>query len=170
MSGMKNGIFILMFVGIIGLAYFSAQSSGQKRLDLNLIQIGMTEASLKAHFGSPSNKNRNQLTYILEDYSELVVTLRDNLVSSAKVKFHRPLQIEDPKLRQLTLVQMDTLLEGQPSWFLAGNPEEGLIYKVTAAGVVESITWIRPFSYGLQRPKELQALFRDFNIQRSLNM
>jgi hypothetical protein len=168
---MKTGAFFTVILGLIGLAYFSAQSQGQQPLELKDIQLGMNEKQLAQFFGGPSSKHRNQLTYILPDYSELSVTLRDQVVSSAKIKFHKPLKIEDPKLRQLTLVQMDTEVSGtQPSWFFAGNPSEGLIYKITAQGVIESITWIKPFTYGQQRPKELQALFKDFNIQRTLNL
>ena len=132
----------------------------------------MTVVELEDDFGAPFERNRNELTYILEDSSQLIITLRDNLVASALLKFHRPLRIEDPKLRQLTLVQMNASeLEGdRPSWFYAGKPEDGLIYKITQKGEVETITWVPPFTYGNNQPKNVQALLKDFRIRHLSNL
>lgn len=167
---MKYGIYFLLILGLVIGAYCTALQKIESPLKLNNLHLGMDMEELNRSFGSPSAKSRNQITYILDDGSELVITLRDQKVSSATVKFHRLIQIQDPDMRKLSLVQMDTR-EGEgnrPGWFFAGKPTEGLIYKITTEGVIESITWVPPFSYGNNRPKQLQALLRDFKSQRSL--
>jgi hypothetical protein len=130
----------------------------------------MTVDEIQKTFGTPFAETRNHFTYVLQDGSELFITLRDERVSSATVKFHRTIQIQDPEMKRLTLVQMDQAQQesNNPSWFFAGKPEEGLIYKITSQGLIESLTWVPPFSYGPNRPKQLQALLRDFNNQRSM--
>jgi hypothetical protein len=130
----------------------------------------MTVDEIQKTFGTPFAETRNHFTYVLQDGSELFITLRDERVSSATVKFHRTIQIQDPEMKRLTLVQMDQAQQesNNPSWFFAGKPEEGLIYKITSQGLIESLTWVPPFSYGSNRPKQLQALLRDFNSQRSM--
>jgi hypothetical protein len=108
----------------------------------------------------------------LEDASQLFITLRDDRVASAMVKYHRPLKIQDPQLRRLTLVQMNPgdIQDSAPTYFFAGKPEEGLIYKVTKDGEVESLTWVPPFTYGRYQEKNLQALLRDFRTQNLSNL
>lgn len=169
---MKYG---LLFVGIIVsvvYAYIQANKVLTTQIELPKVRLTMTVAELEDDFGAPFERNRNELTYILEDSSQLIITLRDNLVASALLKFHRPLRIEDPKLRQLTLVQMNASeLEGdRPSWFYAGKPEDGLIYKITQKGEVETITWVPPFTYGNNQPKNVQALLKDFRIRHLSNL
>lgn len=150
-------------------AYRSAENKIETPLDLQALHLGMTSDELEDKFGHPDAQNRNQLTYILEDSSKMIVTLRDDVVASARVEFHHPIKIEDPKMRQLTLVQMeaDSLNEAEPSWFFAGKPESGLIYKITSAGSVESLTWVPPFSYSRNNPKNLQVLLQDFKTRTS---
>jgi hypothetical protein len=167
---MKYGFYLLLTLALFISAYHLAQHKMQQPLNLRFLKLGMSVAEINQHFGTPSAKSRNQLIYVLKDSSELTITLRDKKVSSAKVRFHRQLKIQDPEMKQLTLVQMDTRdgEEKRPGWFFAGKPEQGLIYKITAEGGIESLTWVPPFSYGNNRPKHLQALLRDFNIQRSM--
>lgn len=163
---MKYLFILLAVAGLLGTAYFNAQTKIHRPLKLTSLRLGMTVDQIESVFGVPSAQNRNQLTYIFEDASEMVITLRDDIVASAKVKFHQPVKIEDPQMRQLTLVQMESeTLSSQPSWFFAGKPEEGLIYKITANGVIESLTWVPPFTYQQKQPKQLQALLRDFQSQ-----
>lgn len=163
---MKYGFIFIVVCFLLGGAYFSAQSKLAQPVAVESIRLGMTVKELENTFGAPSAQNRNQLTFILEDDSELFITLRDNLVSSAKVKFHLPIKIEDPQMRKMTLVQMEELNETSPSWFFAGKPEEGLIYKITSNGYIESLTWVPPFSYYNNRPKHLSAIFRDFHLSQ----
>lgn len=167
---MKYGYYFVLTLSLIFGAYQVARNKISRPLNLDSIRLGLTTQEISRTFGSPSAESRNQLTYILQDGSELLITLRDQKVSSAKVKFHRTIKIQDPEMRKLTLVQMeqDALESDNPSWFFAGSPEQGLIYKITSEGVIESLTWVPPFSYGSNRPKQLQALLRDFNSQRSL--
>lgn len=167
---MKYGFYFVLAMTLIFTAYQAAQNKIQEPLRLEAIKIGMTYSDIEANFGSPSAKSRNQITYILQDGSELTLTFREKLLSSAKVKFHRVLKIEDPQMRKLTLVQMnaDQYESANPSWFFAGKPEEGLIYKITSNGIIESLTWVPPFSVNQNQPKQLQALLQDFNTQRSL--
>lgn len=164
-------VFYMMFlITMIFGAYLSAQHHIKNPMDIQSLRLGMNLQELKKTFGTPSDQYRNRLTYIFGDSSELLIDLRDGVVSSARLKFHRPLKIEDPKMRQLTLVQMHSDASNRPSWFFAGKPEEGLIYKITAEGVVESLTWVPPFSYGSTQPKRLQALLLDFKSQHSSKM
>lgn len=163
-------MYIVLTLGLIFAAKQFAQNKIERPLNLSELRLGMTLPEIEAAFGTPSAESRNQYTFILDDGSELFITLRDNKISSAKVKFHRTMKIQDPQMKKLTLVQMDSqnFDSNNPSWFFAGKPEEGLIYKITSDGVIESLTWVPPFTYANNRPKHLQALLRDFQSQRSL--
>jgi hypothetical protein len=167
---MKYGFYFILMLAVISGAYQLAQTKIQSPLPLDSIHLGMSIEDIESTFGTPSAESRNHYTYILEDGSELLITLRDQKISSAKIKFHRMIKIQDPQIRELTLVQMQSndLESNDPSWFFAGKPEEGLIYKITSEGIIESLTWVPPFTYINNRPKHLHALLRDFNSQRSL--
>lgn len=169
---MLRFLFILSLVlGTIGGAYLTAQSKIAYKSDLSALKLGMKLEEMKEVFGAPTSENRNILTYILPNSSVLTVTFRDDVVTSAKVKFIQPVKVTDPELRKLTLVQMDPALpEEKPSWFFAGAPEQGLIYKITADGVIESLTWVEPFTPHSQHPKNVQALLRDFNNTHVSNL
>ena len=95
-----------------------------------------------------------------------------NVVASAVVKFHGAIKIEDPEIRKLTLVQMapPDFQNDDTSWFFAGKPSEGLIYKITQNGEIESLTWVPPFTYGSNQAKNLQVLLRDFKNQHLSNL
>lgn len=167
---MKYGFYILMTLSFILAAYQVAQNKLEKPLSLSSLRLGMSENEIENVFGSPSAEIRNQAIYILDDGSELSITYRDKHVSSATIKFHKVVKIQDPEMRKLTLVQMATneLDSSNPSWFFAGKPEEGLVYKVTSEGIVQSLTWIPPFSANHNQAKHLQALLIDFKTQRSM--
>jgi hypothetical protein len=162
-------IFFLIFA-TISLGYFNASSLLKKEVRLSHLKLQMSENELVTYFGSPYSRENNRLTFILDDASLLFVGLQENRVVSALVKYHRPVKIQDPRFRHLTLVQMDLVSNQSPSYFFAGKPEEGLIYKVTKDGVVESLTWVPPFIHGQQRAKNLQALLKDFRTQNLTNM
>lgn len=167
---MKYCFHLLIFLILTCAAWHGANNKLAKPLDLKSVRLGMSLDDLKSLYGSPSAQNHNNYIFILDDGSELSITLRDSKISSAKVKFLKTVKIQDPKMKNLTLIQMETgnFLNEKPSWFFAGNPEEGLIYKITSDGIVESITWIPPFTHVGARPKHLQALLRDFKSQTSL--
>lgn len=169
---MKLGVIFTVILGIIASAYFSAESSLHTHTNLKALRLQMSEVELREAFGAPYSQDRNMLTYVLEDASQLFITLRDDKVTSAMVKYHQPLKIQDPQLRKLTLVQMNpgNLQDSDPSWFFAGKPEEGLIYKVTKNGEVESLTWVPPFTYGSHQAKHLSALLQDFKSQHVSNL
>ncbi len=162
---MLRFLFILTVVfGTVAGAYLTAQSKISYKSDLSALRLGMDLSSVKNVFGAPTSENRNILTYILPNSSVLTITFRDDVVTSAKVKFIQPVTVTDPELRKLTLVQMDpAMTDEKPSWFFAGAPEQGLIYKITADGVIESLTWVEPFTLHSHQPKNVQALLRDFN-------
>jgi hypothetical protein len=169
---MKLGVIFTVLLALIAVAYVNANHKMTAKVDLKALHLQMTVKELEAHFGSPFSRQRNALTYILEDSSQLLITLRDNLVSSAVVKFHNPIRIEDPQIRQMTLVQLAPADDqnADPSWFFASKPEEGLIYKITQNGEVESLTWVPPFTYGSNQPKNLQALLHDFKKKHLSNL
>lgn len=154
-------IFVLIFAATVG-AYHSARDKMSDIPDLRALHLGMSVDELKTSFGAPVYKHLNQLTYLLSDSAQLIVTLRDQEVASAQLKFHRPLKISDPQLKQLNLIQMEFKTHQDMSWFFAGNPEEGLIYKITTNGVIESITWVPPFGHKGQSTKHVGTLLRDF--------
>jgi hypothetical protein len=165
---MKYGIVLVVALTLTFTAYYSAQNKRSQPLPLDALRLGLTLEQVEDTFGTPSAEARNHYTFILQDGSELIVVLREDKVSSATVKFHRPLKIEDPQMRKLTLVQMDTHdIDSSPSFFYAGQPEEGRIYKITSKGEIESLTWVPPFSFGGQKPKQVGALLRDFHTQRT---
>lgn len=169
---MRYGIYFILVLGLVIGAYQVAQNKISGSQNLNALRLGMTVRDIEQNFGSPSAHSRNQYTYILDDGSELVITLRDEKVSNAKVKFHKVVKIQDPEMKKLSLVQMDMhdVESNSPSWFFAGKPEEGLIYKITSEGIIESITWVPPFTYGSNRPKHLGALLNDFRSQQVSNL
>jgi hypothetical protein len=163
---------ILVFIGIVSSAYVSAHKKKGLRPEPSQLRIGMTEEETRSNFGAPTAINRNEWIYIMPDSSELSITLRDQKVTSAKLKYREAVKVTDPELKQLTLVQMDNspTQSGEPNWFFAGKPEVGLIYKITSAGRIESITWVPRFKYGNNRPKKVQALVRDFNRRELVKM
>lgn len=169
---MRYGFYFVLVLGLVIGAYQAAQNKISASQNLNTLRLGMTVRDIEQNFGSPSAQSRNQYIYILEDGSELVITLRDEKVSSAKVKFHKIVKIQDPEMKKLSLVQMDMhdVESNSPSWFFAGKPSAGLIYKITSEGIVESITWVPPFTYGSNRPKQLGALLNDFKSQKVSNL
>ncbi len=169
---MRYGFYFVLVLGLVIGAYQFAQNKISRPQNLTSLRLGMTVRDIEQNFGSPSAQSRNQFTYILDDGSELVITLRDDRVSSAKVKFHKIVKIQDPQMKKLSLVQMDMhdVESNSPSWFFAGKPEEGLIYKITSVGTVESITWVPPFTYNSNRPKHLGALLNDFKSQQVSNL
>lgn len=169
---MKYGVIFTIILGMIASAYFTAQAKLAQKANLQNLHLNMSLQELEEQFGAPFAQNRNVLTYILEDSSQLFVTLRDELVTSAMVKFHKALKIEDPQLKQLTLVQMNPgdTVDANPSWFYAGKPEEGLIYKITQNGEIETLTWVPPFTYGNNQAKNLQALLMDFKNKHLSNL
>ncbi len=74
-------------------------------------------------------------------------------------------------MKQLTLVQMSLADQNEDaSWFFAGKPQEGLIYKITQNGMIESLTWVPPFTYGSNQAKNLQVLLQDFKSQHLSKM
>ncbi len=167
---MKHGYYFILTLSLLVGAFHLAQTKLNHPLGLESLKLGMSTEEVAQAFGTPSAASRNQFIYILQDGSELTITLRDQRVSSAKIKFHRRLKIEDPDMRKLSLVQMqpNEFDTNNASWFFAGKPEEGLIYKITSEGVIESLTWVPPFSYSNNGPKQLQALLQDFNSQRRM--
>jgi hypothetical protein len=167
---LKYALYYLLSLSLIFGAYQMAQKKMNSPLKLEAIRLGITTKTLEKHFGSPAAVFRNHYTYILSDGSELSITVREGKVSSAKVKFRRLVRIQDPQMKTLTMVQMQpNLIESdKPSWFFAGKPSEGHIYKIKSDGVIESLTWVPPFSYGTTAPKQLQALLRDFNSQKRM--
>lgn len=169
---MKLGVIFTVILVVIASAYLSANSALRNKAQLSALRLQMTEQELQDKFGAPDSRDHNILTYVLEDASQLFITLRDDRVASAMVKYHSPLKIQDPQLRRLTLVQMNPgdIQDSSPSYFFAGKPEEGLIYKVTKDGEVESLTWVPPFTYGHHQEKNLQALLRDFRTQNLSNL
>lgn len=167
---MRYGLYLFLALLLITSAYQIAAKKMEQPLNLQSIRLGMSLKDVQRNFGSPSAQYHNQYIFILNDGSELTVTFRDKRISSATLKFQRVLKIQDPEMRKLTLVQMGSpdLENNHPTWFFAGKPEEGLIYKITSRGIIESLTWVPPFSVNQNQPKNLQALLRDFHTKRSL--
>ena len=162
-------IFYSIFVGVF---CFSAYQSAEKKLkqsrNFDFIRSGISLTDLEKKIGRPLSSFQNENIYSLKDGSELKVTFHEGKILKANLKFNQLIQIEDPRVKGLTLVQIqaDPYEAQNTSWFYAGDPAQGMIYKISSKGHVESISWLPPFQYNNgHHPKQLQALLQDFKTQ-----
>jgi hypothetical protein len=160
--------WILSSIGIVALAavaLVSAQSKIHDYSSLAPFHVGLTTEELE-FLGTPHSATERELVYLLPDQSTLVVALEDNKVAAASLELRQPLKIEDPQLKQLRFVQMGMDAAMNPTWFYAAAADRGRIFKVSEQGLIESITWVKPFSPA-GPSRQLQALLREFNTQRA---
>lgn len=164
-------VFYSIFIVLIGLSAFkSAEKKLRISSDFDFIRSGISIRELEKKVGQPLSIEKNENVYILDDGSELRVTVNEGKLLKANLKFNHLLKIQDPKIKGLTLVQIqpDPYEIQNTSWFYAGDPNRGMIYKVSSKGFIEGISWLPPFHYPDHRPKQLQALLQDFRTQTRL--
>ena len=149
------GLFALAAV-----ALWSAQSKVHDYSSLAPLHVGLSANEL-AFLGEPASSSERERVYLLPDQSTLVIALEDAKVSAAWLELRQPLKIQDPQLKKLRFVQMGMDASLSPTWFYAAAADEGRIFKVSQQGVIESITWVKPFSPA-GPSRQLQALLREF--------
>ena len=150
---------------LVGVALWSAQSKVHDYSSLTPLRVGLAAQELE-FLGEPVSSSERELVYMLPDQSTLVVAVTDGKVSAAWLELRQPLKIQDPQLKKLRFVQMGMDASLAPSWFYAAAADEGRIFKVSQQGVVESITWVKPFAPA-GPSRQLQALLREFTGARS---
>jgi len=160
---MKNLFFLVIALMIAVFSFHHLDQTASQTKVFDQLKLGMTPDQVQDLLGYPTDKSDVETTYILDDSSEILLSFRDNELSSAKLKLKTPMKVSDSALSQLRMVQLSapSLMESRPSWFYAGKPEDGLIYKINAEGYIESLTLVPPFTYQYQ-PKQLQALYSEF--------
>ena len=168
---MKWFISLLAIPVIVAAAYFFRPSTVTYTHNFP-IKLGMSLAQTSELIGTPTAVDGTRWIYILEDQSELVLSFRDDVIWSASLNFQEPKEIEDPDFKELTLFQIgiDGSDTENPSYFYAGEPGEGKIWKVNAQGKIESLTWVPPFQQTTLQPKNIQALYKDFRGQYRMNL
>lgn len=132
----------------------------------------MSQTEIQETIGLPTATDGQKWIFVLDDQSELMVSFRDEVIWTATLTYHDPKEIQDPDFKELTLVQVgvDASDYAKPSYFYAGEPGEGKIWKVNANGKVESLTWVSPFEKSKLTPKNIQALYKDFRGQYLMNL
>lgn len=159
--------WILSICGILAVvisAIFSAQTKVHDYSRLTDLKVGLNANQL-SFLGQPISSNEKERVYLLPDQSTLVVMLQDQKVSAAWMELKQPLKVEDPQFKSLRFVQMGVDAALSPTWFYAAAADQGRIFKISQAGLIESITWVKPFQPE-GRSVQLQALVREFTEQK----
>lgn len=149
---------------IASMALISARQKMHDYSSLEPLRVGMPVNQL-GFLGNPVSVSERELVYLLPDQSSLVIAINDGEVFSAMLELRTPLKIEDPSLRGLTFVQMRLDEYQSPTWFYAAAAGKGQIFKVSSQGLIQTITWVRPFA-SIEPSRNLQALLQDFTVQR----
>lgn len=154
-------VFLIIFAAI-----FSARHKAHDYQTIDGLRVGLHQSEL-SFLGKPASASKRELIYLMPDQSRLLVMLHDGFVTSAWLQLKQPLKIEDPQFKRLRFVQMGVDGSLNPTWFYAGAGDQGKIFKISQAGLIESITWVRPFEHA-GPSRQLQALLREFSGQRAL--
>lgn len=155
-------------VALVIVALWSAQSKIHDYSSLEPLHVGLRIDEI-GFLGEPDSVSERERVYLLPDQSTLVVAIEGGAVSAAWLELRQPLKIEDPQFKQLRFVQMGVDAALSPTWFYAAAADMGRIFKVSQQGVVESITWVKPFSPA-GPSRQLQALLREFTTQRPYSL
>ena len=161
----------LMATAAFFIAFMALVSARQKMHDYSALaplRVGLPVAQL-GFLGNPVSVSERELVYLLPDQSNLVIAVDDGEVFSAMLELKTPLKIQDPSLRNLTFVQMRMDEYESPTWFYAAAADEGRIFKVSSQGLIQTITWVRPFA-SVEPSRNLQALLQDFAVQRPVQL
>ncbi len=151
---------------IVTAAILSARQKSHNYQSLEGLRVGLRVEEL-AFLGRPASASARERIYLLPDQSKLIVMLHDDFVTSAWMQLKQPLKIEDPQFKRLRFVQMGVDGSLNPTWFYAGAGDQGKIFKISQTGLIESITWVKPFEHA-GPSRQLQALLQEFSVQRPL--
>lgn len=162
---LKTATLFFVSALVTSFALFSANRKANHLNPFDLVRVGKSVESLRS-LGVPLSKSQSQNHYLLENGSTLVVNILNNRVSGAWIELKKPLSINDERFSHLRFVKLNMEDTSRPSWFYAGSPSEGKIFKVSHKGMIESISWVKPFSES-KNTKNLQALLFEFNQQNS---
>ncbi len=158
-----TGAIILSFVGL--LSFLSAQNKVNDYSLVENLRVG-TPLNELGFLGHPLSMNQRERVYQLPDYSSLVIHTDGEKVTGAWLQLRQPMRIEDPIIKQAQFVQLGMDHALAPTWFYAGAADEGRIYRVSEQGLIESISWVKPFN-ALGPKQKLQALLKEFTYKRS---
>jgi hypothetical protein len=163
--------FMMSTIGFLLLAVGAMISAQQKMNDYSLVdQLRVGQSIDEIGFlGAPSLVSEKERIYQLPDHSTLIIATDGLKVLAAFLELRQPLHIEDPQLKNLKFVQMGVDAGLSPTWFYAGAADEGRVYKVSAQGLIESISWVKPFAAAGPQ-KQLQALLREFTYQQTYSL
>ena len=154
-------IATLLFVSV---TLWSAQEKVAHFDQLKSLRVGQKIEELQ-FLGPPISEDDRERIYLLSNSSTLVVSTFDNKVVGAWLTLKTPVKIEDGgEWGELEFVQVN-LKEENPTWFFAGSPTDGRVFKVNQNGFIEAITWVRPFS-SIYPQKKLQALYKEFSVNQ----
>lgn len=157
-----------VIAAVVGMALYSAQTKVHDYSSLADLRVGLQSNQL-SFLGQPISSTDRERVYLLPDQSTLIVMLQDQKVTAAWMQLRQPLKIEDPQFKRLRFVQMGMDEALSPTWFYAAAADQGRIFKISQQGLIESITWVKPFSAN-ETPKNLQALMQQFNGQRPYSL
>lgn len=161
-----TGAIILGFVGI--LSFVSAQNKVNDYSLVEGLRVGAPLDQL-GFLGLPLSVKERERVYQLPDFSTLVIHTDGQIVTGAWLQLKQPLRIENPSIKQVQFVQLGMDHALAPTWFYAGAADEGRIYKVSEQGLIESISWVKPFN-ALGPKQKLQALLKEFTYKRSYSL
>lgn len=153
---------------IVVLALYSAQTKVHDYSSLTDLRVGLNANQL-SFLGQPVSSSERERVYLLPDQSTLVVMIQDQKVSAAWMELRQPLKVEDPQFKRLRFVQMGVDAALSPTWFYAAAADQGRIFKISQQGLIESITWVKPFE-PQGRTVQLQALVQEFTGQRAFSL
>ena len=161
-----TGAIILCLVGF--LSFLSAQNKVNDYSLVESLRVGTPVTEL-GFLGHPLSMNQKERIYQLPDYSSLVIHSDGEKVTGAWLQLKQPMRIDDPTIKQVQFVQLEMDNALVPTWFYAGAADEGRIYRVSEQGLIESISWVKPFN-ALGPKQKLQALLKEFTYKKSYSL
>ncbi len=159
----------LAILSLVGVALWSAQTKVHDYSSLESLKVGLPVEQL-SFLGEPLSITARERVYLLPDQSTLVVAVENERVAAAWLDLRQPLKIVDPQFKQLRFVQMGIDASLAPTWFYAAAADRGRIFKVSQQGLIESITWVKPFAVDGGKARQLQVLLHDFTTQRPYSL
>ncbi|MBL7663596.1 MAG: hypothetical protein JNM93_00570 [Bacteriovoracaceae bacterium] len=159
--------FITMALVVVGftVSYYRFSSSSLDIHEVEFLKVGLSSSEIVEKLGQPVKTEQHSWHYKLENKSMLILTIKENKLKGAVLKFTDPQNFD---LVAHTEKEMVKIGEGNSpqndnqKWVLIGIPEKGKLWKILEDKSVESISWIRPFKSETPRknPETLLAEFQ----------
>lgn len=165
---LKNALGFCCALAIVLTALWSAQQKMNDLDQVKQINVGAPVSSLN-HLGEPVSVSSSERMYFLNNGSTLVVSVFQHTITGAWLNLKNPISIQDEHLKSLRFVQVGVDESLRPTWFYAGLPGDGRVFKVVQNGLIHSITWVRPFGQK-ESPRQLQALYKEFTSHQPVRL